>query len=91
MPSDYSVGLDDHQQGTPACPEPRQPYPEDAVAHPQPWAFLLFAQHRQLLSKSEILGGQLGLAAKHCPEKNEDDPYRTHTRLPNPPYLLIYM
>ena len=64
VPADPGVGLDDRQDKAPASPEPRQPYPEDAVALPQWWALGFELQDGKLLAEGEVLGGELRLSAQ---------------------------
>ena len=84
MPAGNCLGLDDDEYRSPIRPEAGEPSPEDPVALPEPRPFLLFAQDRQLLSQSEILGGQLGLASKQCPNRIEHHLYPAHAPLPEP-------
>jgi len=64
MPSNNGVRLDDEQDRTPTWPDPGQADPEQAVAVAELRALRGPLQNRQLLAKSEILGGEFRSVTK---------------------------
>ena len=58
MPSDHGPGLDDDEAGTPACPEPGEPDPEDPIRLPEPWTLAGSLEHGELVTEGEVLHGQ---------------------------------
>ena len=78
MPSDHSVGLNNHQHGTPATPQPRQPYPEDAVARSQSRSSLSFGEDGQLLPQGEVFGCEFRLVKEQPTDQQQKDANRTY-------------
>ena len=78
MPSDHSVGLNNHQHGTPARPQPRQPNPEDAVPRPQSRSSLSFRQKCKLLPQRKILGRELCPVTNDTTDEQHQDANQTH-------------
>ena len=60
-PVDDSGGLDEDECFTPAGPETPQRDPEHSVAAPQPGSGSAAAEHRHLVTESEILGLRYGM------------------------------
>ena len=58
MPSDDRFGLDNGQCGSPVGPEPREPDPEGPITGPQLGAFDGLFVNGDLLSQSQVFGGQ---------------------------------
>jgi len=72
MPLDDGFGLHDRQGGSPVPPEPRQQYPEEAVAEAEFRTFYGLLEHRHLLSQCEVLDG-CGSAAENERSQEEKD------------------
>jgi len=84
MPTDNCFRLNDDEDGAPIRPEAGKPGPEDPVARLEPRPSRALLQDGELLPEGEVLGGQIGLATKQCPEKKEGHLCQPHAPLPNP-------
>ena len=72
MPSDNRVGIYDGQARAPAVPDTGQQDPKHSVRGPEFWALDTSTKNSDLLTKSQVLQGQLEAAFEETLKERQD-------------------
>ena len=76
MPGHDGLWPDDDQRSVPILPTPGQPHPKEAIRPSQPRPRALALEHCQLLTKGEVLQGDISEVSG----RNEETKQRTKQR-----------
>ena len=76
--TDDRFGLHDEERTSPVRPKLGKPYPEYAIALPQPWSFGRMFKNSELLTKREVLGDQFGAISQDVSNQGKKDAKHAH-------------
>jgi hypothetical protein len=83
LPGDHRTGLDERQGLLPACPEARQPHPEQTIGWTEAWARHRVLIDRELMPQREVFQVQRGSRPEEaCNAGQQSGDHREHDQKP---------
>ena len=82
VPSDHGLGLHEHAAGSPVLPDPREEDPEEAIGPLKLWPFDAPLKDQELVTKGQILEGELGTVLEERPKQGAECTEEEHRWVP---------